>query len=171
MTVELPFDDDGQLLPSDSAYEIDLDSLYEVFVEQAEHRQVRQRIHTALRLHLDILKEIAGSGPVILGGGFISHKDAPPSDVDLTYLCRDSEHLEAAVMHPEALPILTLQKGYAVHPFLVGFSRLQPVGGKVDAFLASPKMHDYWRTMWSTVKGTGHNGIPRIERGYVEVTI
>lgn len=167
----LTFADDGELAAAQGPYRVDDKTLYEEFVEQAPHFEVRQRLHTAMRLHLDILRSIGGPGRVIIGGGFVSRKPTPPRDVDLVYLCRDSDHLESIVLHPDALPLLTLQSGYFAHPVLMGFKRLQPVGGKVDAFLAAPKRYNYWRGLWSTVKGTGKNGIPRVERGYLEVEI
>ncbi|RPA64891.1 hypothetical protein EF294_07350 [Gordonia oryzae] len=171
MTTSLPFTREGELSPSPDPYKLTDTELYEVFVEQAPHSTVRRRLHTALRLHLDILCDIAGSGPVLIGGGFISHKPTPPTDVDLVYLCRDSEHLESVLTHPDALQLLTLQKGYVLHPAMFGFDRLQPVGGKVDAFLATPGRYAYWRGLWSTIKGTGQNGIPKQDRGYVEVMV
>ncbi|MGZ9829910.1 DUF6932 family protein [Tsukamurella ocularis] len=165
----LPFQSNGELGPG--VHRVDDDELYEIFVESAPHTARRQQLHSALRLYLDVLRTVAGPGRVLIGGGFVSHKNAAPADVDLVYICRDAAHLEQVLTHPEVLPLLTLQAGYAMHPFAQAFQRLQPVGGKVDAFLTTPRSDAYWRTLWSTVKGTGNHGIPRAERGYLEVTI
>lgn len=165
----LAFADGGELQPG--VYPMTMDTLYEVFVEQAPNQKCRRVLYSALRLHLDILTEVGGPSTVILGGGFISHRPSAPTDVDLVYFCRDSEHLATILADDAGLSLLTLQNGYIAKPAMFGFKRLQPVGGKVDAFLTTPRREHYWRGLWSTVKGTGENGDPRVERGYVEVAL
>lgn len=155
---------DGWLPPG--RHQADLEEVRERFVAAAPCRQHRELVFEGLLLHLKLLERIGGPGRVWVNGGFVTHKNAPPADADLVYLCRDWQHLEAMLDHDGIYQLLTLQGVLASAPTMVSIRRIQPVGGLVDAFLAPPEAEEYWHGLWSRVKN-----VPDAVKGYVEVVI
>ncbi|MDT0309674.1 hypothetical protein RM780_22335 [Streptomyces sp. DSM 44917] len=69
--------------------------------------------------------------------------------------------------------LITLQGVSAQHPPWVAH-RAQPMGGLIDAFLASADSPDelaYWHEMWSSVKGPDGKIIEDARKGYLEVSL
>lgn len=112
-----------------------LDEVFQRFVDDAPHAEHRGRIFRALEVYLDRLVELAGPGTVWLDGGFVTHKDAPPHDVDLAYLCRDAAHLEALLRTDGVLELVTLQDVAFWKPFAAspGESNLSVVGSMLSS--------------------------------------
>jgi len=79
------FDDDGWLPPADDPYPTTLEEIHERFVENAScARAQRQRLFSALELHLDLVRRKLGRGiKAWIDGGFVTDKDWPPKDVDI----------------------------------------------------------------------------------------
>jgi hypothetical protein len=127
----------GFLDPSSDPYAGTLADLHQRFVvESPNHNELRQRVFTALELHLSLLSDIGGPAKVWVNGGFITFKAAPPHDVDLVYLCRDESHMGHMLRSDGIYELLTLQNVIVGSPAAGGLAKVQPVGGLVDAFLA-----------------------------------
>lgn len=147
-------------------YRVTLDELRTRFVDEAPEPLERDLVYRALELHLSRLVDLAGPSTVWVDGGFVTHKTDAPKDVDVVYWCRDSAHLRGVILAEGVLQLLTLQ-GVAVSAPLASVARrIQPMGGLVDVFLATPARRDYWHAMWSSVKDE-----PGEVKGYVEVEL
>lgn len=148
------------------------DEVWSTFVEVAPFRPERQRVFDALRMEVAGLVEAGGPSAVWVDGGFVTHKRwAAPLDVDVVYLCSDEAHILRVLNHPRGFSLLTLQDVLTWRPVTTTVPRLQPMGGLVDAFLATPGRFDYWHGMWSAVKDEHGEITEGAVKGYVEVIV
>jgi hypothetical protein len=162
----------GFLDPSPDPYPGTLAELHERFVVQSPaHQDVRARVFRALELHLELLLEVGGPAKVWIDGGFVTYKAAPPKDVDLVYLCRDDKHMGDMLRANGIIELLTLQDVIFAFPFAGAARRVQPVGGLVDAFLATPPDQMFWASWWSKLKGPDGKPVPGTRKGFVEVSL
>ncbi len=143
------------------------------FVKEAPYPKERSLIFDALRLHVRLMSELLARGKVWIDGGFVTHKPwSGPDDVDLAYLVpRDLVNDLPKHLHARLAAMITLQGVSAQHPGLQQ-SRVQPMGGLVDAFIV---MDDdtsaiaYWATQWTRVKGEDGSPVDELCKGYLEV--
>lgn len=167
--MRLPEWDDRGLLP-DGIHAADLADIYDRCVLDAPQRDARENLYSALTAYLGFLREIVPHGKAWIDGGFMMCKDAPPHDVDLVFFPDDWNAL-ASVNESEVADLyslLTLQHVFCESPS-GAFSRLQPFGGKIDAFIGRPNETQYWYSTWSSVKRNGVL-VPSETKGFAEVT-
>ena len=66
--------------------------------------------------------------------------------------------------------LLTLKEVSIAHPEDLWFSRLQPIGGLVDAYLCAPGQEATWQETWSRVVDAKGVVIDGQVKGFAEVT-
>ena len=104
-----------------------------------------------------------------IDGGFITHKTwAAPHDADVALVFQPS----VAFNEEPVVPLLTLRNVSAAELRLPA-TRLQPMGGLVDAFLVpdQPAHTAIWHETWSSVKDANGAILPGKRKGYVEVIL
>lgn len=159
-----------------------------LFVESAPHPEHRRKRLAALEVYLDCLSELFPQATLWLDGGFVSHKQDPPFDVDvlvkvsnadyaavLRDLDQESKALQAwaqagAVDSPPKMPktvqFAGLQTLHEVQTAGMALPRVQPFGGRVDGFIVpanAAKTLDQFRRDWMVDMVTG------TKKGFVEV--
>ncbi|UGT90728.1 hypothetical protein [Mycobacterium ostraviense] len=162
---------DGWLGFSSTPYTATLDEIHDWFVVRAPNQESRIRRFDALCLHLSLLNEMGGPSPVWLGGGFISHNAQTSPGIRLVYLCEDRERLRTLLRDDGVYQLLTLQTVFAEKPMMVSIAELRPVGGLVDAYLASPARRVFWATWLSMITRLDGSTLPGTRQGFVEVTL
>lgn len=166
----LPTWTDAGLLPP-GIHRAELPDLYERLVLDAPHRERRELLYSAMAVHLKIIQSIIPAGLAWIDGSFCRCWHEPPDDVDIVIKPADWDRLRAApgVAKAKLYALLTLQDARATDP-PVEISRLQPVGGAVDAFLCKPGQDDFWHGEWSRVLDTARNVVKDAVKGFAEVT-
>lgn len=154
----------------DGIHSATLEEVYERFVLDAPNREDREVLFSTLVGYLGTLKTIVPHGKAWIDGGFAMNKDATPHDVDLVFMPSDWEALRAKDPATEALlaSLLTLQQVFVTSPEMF-LDRVQPYGGRIDAFICKPGQERYWLDTWSNVKRDGQL-VPGESKGFVEVT-
>jgi len=143
-----------------------LDDIRERFVDQSPQPWDRGIAFDALQIHLGLLVDLAGHGTAWIGGGFCSHALDAPRQPLVVYWCQDDAHIERVALAPGALERLTL-RGIAVsHPVASVAPVIRPMGGLVDAYLATPRMIDFYARALSRIPGD-----PSMMQGYLEVSL
>ncbi|MFE8927764.1 DUF6932 family protein [Streptomyces griseus] len=162
---------DGGLLPP-GRHAATLAEIKEIFVEQAPHAEHRGRIFRAFELYADLVQDVLERGTFWVDGGFCTHKQAPPADLDLAVFIDRSLNLTEKDVE-RLVPLLTL-KQVEVHGGPVEWAeRVQPMGGLIDGFpvvAGVPEQEQYWDTLWSSVKGPDGQPVPGVVKGYLEVS-
>lgn len=163
------WNDEGLLPPG--AHQADLPDLYERFVVDAPERERRELLFGALTTHLRLLRTIIPSGRAWIDGSFCTRTARPPNDVDVVIHPSDWLTLEKSPPHVRAslYSLTTLQVVSAVLPPIADLSRLQPMGGVIDAFVCYPGQEDTWRVRWTSVTDADGNVITGKSKGYAEV--
>jgi hypothetical protein len=166
----LPAWNESGLLPP-GAHRADLPDIYDRFVLDAPGRDHRELLFSALTTHLRLIQMIIPAGVAWIDGSFATHREMPPEDVDVVVHPNDWTAVRSlpaeARAHLHAL--LTLRDVSIAEPEDLWFSRLQPVGGLIDAYLCWPGHEATWHETWSRVtdaKGVVMNGRTK---GYAEV--
>jgi hypothetical protein len=162
-----------------------------VFVDEAPHPEHRRRRLRALDVYVDCLDELFPGATLWLDGGFVSHKQGPPFDVDVVAIVNpalwakmtqavDSESLifqawltGGQVGYPPKTPTLTQMGGLMTHQMAQvhngpTFPRIQPFGGRIDSFIMPANATaslDSFRRDWSKDIVSGQ------EKGFVEVSL
>jgi hypothetical protein len=167
----------SKLLPARSdkmPHAATFDEIHQVFVLGAPHTARRETIFAALRLYADLVWSFFPSARLWINGGFVTHKDSPPHDVDVAFLVAGSEITTVFSVESDALALLTLQDVTSLEPGITGIRRLQPFGGLVDSFAVpvdNPAVVQAWQNQWSvasTPTGVGYR--TDVLKGYLEVT-
>jgi hypothetical protein len=164
------------------------DDFVRVFVDGAPHPEHRRKRLAALEVYLDCLAELFPQSTLWLDGGFVSHKQDPPFDIDILVkvsngdwarvmkvLAQEAEAFNdwgraGATGMPPKIPntvqFAGLQTMHEVQTGGMVLPRVQPFGGRVDGFIVpanAAKSLDQFRRDWmlDMVSGT--------KKGFVEV--
>jgi len=166
------WDADSGLLPP-GRHLTTFEGLYERFVQDAPHREHRERLFSAFRLHSKLVAEyLPGGGALWVDGGFAMRKAAAPHDVDVAIVPADWTDVDnwTDQQYVDILGLLTLQSVIVWQPGPSALERIQPVGALLDAFLVPESKKDNWHLTWSAVKVDGEI-IEGQVKGYAEVAI
>lgn len=165
----LPAWDDEGLLPS-GAHAAELPDVYDRCVLDAPCREHREMLFGALTTYLRLLKTIIPAGRAWIDGSFCTRVPHPPADIDMAIHPADWTALQDISQEAKGrlYALLTLQDVAVMQPAIY-LSRLQPVGGMVDAFLCHPGAEGYWHGLWSRVRKPNGSVVAGQEKGYVEV--
>jgi Family of unknown function (DUF6932) len=165
----LPAWEESGLLPP-GAHRAEMPDLYDRFVLDAPSRQRRELLFRALTVHLDLLKTIVPAGKAWVNGSFCTRRPLPPDDVDVVIHPADWKALEgvATEVRMRLYGLLTLQDVVVRDPAVI-LSRLQPVGGALDAFLCYPGHEAVWDERWSRVLTSDGSVVAGQKKGYAEV--
>ena len=157
------------LLPP-GAHRASLTDLYERFVLDAPCREHRETLYAALTVHLRLIQRIIPAGRAWINGSFCTSREAPPNDVDVVIHPAEWTTLDHLPEHakPYLYALLTLQDVVVAQP-TIWLSRLQPVGGVIDAFLCRPGHEATWHDQWSKVTDAGGTVVEGKTKGYAEV--
>jgi hypothetical protein len=167
VTKLLPVRDDR--LPHAATFE----EIYRVFVVEAPNSARREVIFAAFRLYAELVWNFFPTARLWVNGGFVTHKDLPPHDVDVAFLVPTSELQSVFSVQSDAFALLTLQGVSSEEPRIAGIERVQPFGGLVDSFAVpvdNPAAMKVWATRWSmasTPSGDGYR--TDVEKGFLEV--
>lgn len=165
------------------------DEFVETFVANAPHSEHRHRRLRALELFVEILDDLLPGSTLWLDGGFVSHKDAAPFDIDVlvaadpaafnaAYAEMQTE-LDALIAWDQAGQVGPQPKTHTISTFSgllthqdvtvaqqQYFPRVQPFGGYLDTFIfpadASAVLANFERS-WSLDFAT------QVPKGFVEV--
>lgn len=165
----LPAWNESGLLPP-GAHKAALPDIYERFVLDAPHRDHRELLFEALTIHLKLFQAIVPAGVAWVDGSFCRCGQRPPKDVDIVIRPTDWNALRTASGEVKAkmYALLTLLEARATTPpFEV--SRLQPVGGAIDAYVCQPGEEAFWREEWSRVLDERRNVVSGTLKGFAEV--
>ena len=166
------WDTDTDLLPP-GRHPTTIDGLYGRLVEDAPHREHRERLFSAFLLHCKLVSDYLPSGASLwVDGGFVMCKDSPPRDVDVAIVPNDWADIAGWTdqQSVDILGLITLQNVIIEHPWPAMVERVQPVGALLDAFLVHKDNTDEWHAVWSSVKLDGMI-LPDLTKGYAEVQI
>jgi hypothetical protein len=163
-----PWNQAGLLPPG--AHRAQLRDLYERFVLDAPGREHREVLFAALDVHLRLLQGLVPAGKAWIDGSFATRRALPPEDVDIVVHPADWEAFGRLSGKQKArlYGLLTLQDVWATEP-VVAISRLQPVGGVIDAFLCHPGHEATWDAWWSAVTDGDGKVVRGSTKGYAEV--
>ncbi|WP_399939897.1 DUF6932 family protein [Streptomyces sp. BBFR25] len=151
-----------------------LEEIHDVFVVNAPHRDHRQRLYSALELYVGLVRDLLPQATLWVDGGFCTHKPTPPKDIDLVLVAssRLTRHFDEEEWR-RMNQLLTLQNLSAQTP-PTRASRVQPMGGLIDAFLIEeddPADIALWDYNWSLVKGDDGKIIEGERKGYLGVAL
>jgi hypothetical protein len=154
----------GGLLPP-GRYVCTLAEIRESFVDGAPNQDRREMVFSAFGTYAELVRQVLPGSVLWVDGGFVTHKNDPPKDVDVLILMDPG----ISGISDEALaPLLTTGNVTFTWPVTSGTRRLQPMGGLVDAFLVpadDAAKTAWWDGWWSSV-----NGVPG-SKGYLEVAL
>lgn len=169
-------DSTTRLLPASadrSPYPAGMDEIHDVFVESAPNRERRALVFEAFDLYTRLIWTHWPTARLWVNGGFITHKESAPHDIDVVFLVPSSALAQVLQTEVDPLGLLTLLGVAADQPKMV-VPRVQPFGGLIDSFYCPsdvPVAVETWRDRWSmapTVDGSGYR--TDIEKGFLEVT-
>jgi hypothetical protein len=168
----LPDWTDAGLLPP-GCHPATLSEIYERFVVDTPPatRSERELIYGALSLHLRLVQRVIPAGRAWVDGSFATRREFVPHDVDVAILPADWDRLEDLPSEDRVrlYALITLKDVAVMEPVIV-LSKLQPVSGLVDAFLAKPDQEAIWDEQWSRVLGPDRHVVVDQKKGYAEVT-
>ncbi|MFM2719136.1 hypothetical protein P5G46_01255 [Microbacterium mcarthurae (nom. nud.)] len=150
-----------------------MDEIRAVFVESAPHRERRALIFEALDLYARLIWSYWPHARLWINGGFVTHKESAPHDVDVVFLVPSSDFSRVLLSEGDSLGLMTFLNVSADQPNITA-PRVQPFGGLIDSFFCPsdiPIAVETWRDRWSmasTVDGSGYRS--DIEKGFLEVT-
>lgn len=165
-------DEDGELPPG--RHVATREELLVKFVYEAPHVEHRQRIFRALMAHAARMRVHFPVFTMWIDGGFVTHKKAPPKDVDVAYFVDPAsvsesltdEELNALITHVDPWrPRIDVQTH--AHVGFDPIGRIQPAFGLMDAFvvrLGDPVAEEIWHRNWSRQYEPGLK-----PKGYLEV--
>lgn len=140
-----------------------LDEVAKVFVHSAPHAEIRENLLSAFVGWIDSVHAVVKTDRIWVDGGFLTHKEDPPSDIDVVAFVKPwllTEGVSAALN-----PLRTHQENGR---------RIQPMGGRVDGFInpACAELKTYWVREWGRVRHpeTRETWIGKT-KGFVEVTL
>lgn len=161
-----------------------------VFVDSAPNSDHRRKRFRALEVYIDVLDEMFPGSTLWLDGGFVSHKAAPPFDIDVLAKVKpgawsatmkvvgaeaqafDQWVVGGQVGEPPKTPTLTQYGGLATHQGVQidqkFYPRIQPFGGRIDSFIVPanlPKVLGRFQKDWTTDFATN------TKKGFVEVRL
>jgi hypothetical protein len=96
-------------------------------------------------------------------------KPSPGSNSSIS--AKTASNLKTLLRTDGIYQLLTLQTVFAEKPMMVSIAELRPVGGLVDAHLASPARRVFWATRLSMITRPDGSTVPGIRKGFVEVTL
>lgn len=168
----LPEWNDNGLLPP-GRHGATMDEVHDRCVLGAPNTPRRQELFGSLMTFTHLAERIVGPCALWIDGGFVTAKSAAPFDVDVVIKPTDWEHLRslAGRDRDRVFGMLTIQDVVVGEPLYLGFERIQPLAGDLDAFLCYPGQDAIWHDTWSSVKGDDGTIIEGIAKGYVEVII
>lgn len=142
-----------------------LPELHLRFVVEAPQRARRQLIFDALAVYAELTWALLPGARLWVDGGFVTHKQEPPNDVDVAIVLDPTVALPVETTEEVVLPLLTMQGVTYVKPAPGGYvERLQPFGGLIDGFLALDELdRQFWAGWWSRHEGSEDR------KGFVEV--
>lgn len=143
-----------------------LEELRERFVDLAPNSERRNLIFRALLLYIDVIAPYFPDARLWINGGFVTHKPEAPADVDVVIVSDPAPSLTVA----EVASVHTLHNVTSTTEPFVAVERLQPFGGLIDGFVASPRIPEvlaFWEDQWSKVK----DGTDTERKGFVEVIL
>lgn len=167
----IPTMESGSVILPAGLHPATLDDVRERFVDDAPEttRTHRDRIFRALTVHVELASQIVPDEPLTLwiNGGFTTHKEATPEDVDIIYFTSPTG--VELLSHKSSAPLWTLNTVNAVHEQERLFiEKLQPMGNLIDSYVAvdTPIMRQTWLRRWESSRGLDSKN-----KGIVEVTI
>lgn len=161
----------GTLPYSPFPYRATMSDAHDLFVVQAPYREARQRIFDALQVYAACVWGVLPQARLWIDGGFASHKDwEAPEDVDVAIVVDDINTTERAQLVTAGLLTLATVSAKIGDVELPEFSRLRPMGGLVDSYLATRTTRDVYRMQWSRVRGPDREIIEGVLKGFLEVT-
>ncbi|MFD3571577.1 DUF6932 family protein [Streptomyces sp. NPDC058667] len=151
-----------------------LEEIHDVFVANAPNRSHRERLYSALELYAGLVQDLLPRATLWVDGGFCTYKTKPPKDIDLALVAssRLTRHFDEEEWRRMS-QLLTLQHLSAQAPPTLA-SRVQPMGGLIDAFLVEeedPADIALWDYNWSLVKDDDGKIIEGERKGYLEVAL
>jgi hypothetical protein len=153
----------GRLLPG--RHRTTLQEIEQFFVDGAPHRERRRLIYRGFVTWLEILRTLCPNVTLWIDGGFTTHKDVPPKDVDVTAIISVSDLNSMDEDQQNTFDsLMTKVGGPNEH-------RVQPMGGLVDGFYAVRGQPDgiiFWHNTWSAVYVDGAEVVGEL-KGYLEV--
>lgn len=167
--MKLPEWTEAGLLPP-GAHRAELPDIYERFVLDAPHRSHRELLFEALTVHMKLMQTIVPAGLAWIDGSFCRRGPEPPKDVDIVIKPADWNALRTASIQVKArmYALVTLVDARATKPpFEV--SKLQPVGGAIDAYMCQPGEDAFWHEEWSRVLDAERNVVSGHVKGFAEV--
>jgi hypothetical protein len=168
--MKLPEWTETGLLPL-GVHPVDLPGLYERLVLDAPNRERRELLLGALSTHLKLAQAIIPAGQIWIAGSFCAQGLKPPQDVDIVIKPTDISALDIASpdVKMRLYGLLTLKQVDVKDPPAY-LSKLQPVGGAVDAYLCRPGQEARWQRLWSSILDKTHNVVTGMDKGFAEVT-
>lgn len=184
-----PLDPTTGLLPP-GVHPCSLLEFEHIFVDSAPHAAQRRSRFRALGVYIECLDEMFPGSTLWLDGGFVSHKAAPPFDIDV--LAKVKPGAWASVMKtvsaeaqafdqwltggatgfPPKTPTLTQFGGLQTHQMVQtersNYPRIQPFGGKIDSFIVpadAAKTLKQFQQDWMTDFSSG------AKKGFAEVKL
>lgn len=150
-----------------------LDDVHDRCVLGAPNTERRQDLFGSLMTFVSLTQRIVGPSRLWIDGGFVTAKTRAPFDIDVVIKPDDWDRLLACTGRDRdrVFGMLTLQDVVVGDPLYLGFDRIQPLAGELDAFLCYPGQDSVWHDTWSCVKGDDGEIIEGISKGYVEVSV
>lgn len=142
-------------------YVATLDEVAKVFVSGAPNSEIREGLFQALIAWIDSVHAVVETDRIWVDGGFLTHKQEPPSDIDVVAFVKPALLTEKA--DAELNPLRTHKHNG---------QRIQPMGGRIDGFVepAGSEQKVYWVKEWTQVRHpvTRETWIGKA-KGFVEV--
>ncbi|CPR57221.1 Uncharacterised protein [Mycobacteroides abscessus] len=150
-----------------------MDDVHDRCVIGAPNTARRQELFGSLITFTELAKRIIGPCQLWVDGGFVTAKAHAPFDVDVVIKPGSWDHLRSYTgrERDRVFGMLTLQDVVVGEPLYLGFERIQPLAGELDAFLCYPGQDDVWHDTWSAVKGDDGEIIEGAVKGYIEVAL
>lgn len=170
--MSLPEWGENNLLPP-GRHTATIEDIYDRFVQDAPHREHRERLFSAFLLHSKLISAyLPGGARLWLDGGFTMRTTEPPHDVDVCVIPNtwDDVYKWTEQQHTDILGLVTLRNAIIEHPWPAMVERIQPVGALLDAFLVHDSITDQWHETWSAVKVDGIVLDGQV-KGYAEVAL
>lgn len=159
------------LPPSPIPYAATLDVVHDVFVARAPFQNERQVVFDALVVYATCVWGILPGARLWIDGGFLTLKDwAAPADVDVAVVVDKITPQDKGRLATRGLLTFATVTAEIDGFTLPAFEGLKPMGGLVDAYLATSATQEVFKWQWSRVRGPDGLAVPDAMKGFVEVS-